>query len=31
MEFLKRNEVPLSESDWERIDKVVVETVKRVW
>jgi len=30
MEFLKRNEAPLSESDWERIDKVVVETAKRV-
>jgi uncharacterized linocin/CFP29 family protein len=30
MEFLKRNETPLSESDWERIDKVIVETVKRV-
>jgi len=30
MEFLKRNEAPLSEADWERIDKVVVETAKRV-
>jgi uncharacterized linocin/CFP29 family protein len=30
MEFLKRNEAFLSESDWKRIDKVVVETAKRV-
>jgi uncharacterized linocin/CFP29 family protein len=30
MEFLKRNEAPLSESNLERIDKVVVETAKRV-
>jgi uncharacterized linocin/CFP29 family protein len=30
MEFLKRNKTPLSESDWKKIDKVVVETAKRV-
>jgi uncharacterized linocin/CFP29 family protein len=29
MEFLKRNEAPLTESQWEDIDKVVVETAKK--
>lgn len=29
MEFLKRNESPLNQSQWQEIDKVVVETAKR--
>ncbi len=30
MEYLKRNESPLSLQDWERLDKVVIETAKRI-
>lgn len=29
MEFLKRNEAPLTQQDWERLDNIVVETVRR--
>ncbi len=29
MEFLKRDEAPLTDSQWEEIDKVVVETAKK--
>ncbi|ACN98568.1 linocin_M18 bacteriocin protein [Sulfurihydrogenibium azorense Az-Fu1] len=29
MEFLKREEAPLTAADWERLDKIVIETVKK--
>jgi uncharacterized linocin/CFP29 family protein len=29
MEFLKRQEAPLSQSDWERLDSIVIETVRK--